>query len=160
MHIKKYRNFQKFYEQGLHFKCTGCGSCCGGAPGFVYLSEEDIINISEYLRIDKISFIKKYTIIVRIFGEKRLSLREKSNYDCIFLKDESCLIYQIRPYQCSSYPFWKKNVESEKSWHNVTRECKGVNNGKLYTKEDIDKIISETPNYNILKFKVTKNVKI
>jgi len=150
----------KYYEKGLKFKCIGCGSCCTGAPGFVYLSEKEIYDISRYLGISEILFIKQYTNVVRIFGEKRLSLREKSNYDCILLKDNRCSIYPVRPYQCRSYPFWKNNVESEKQWNRVAKECPGVNKGILYTKYEIESIINGIPDYNIKNFRIVIDAEI
>lgn len=159
MHNKE-KALQKFYDQGLKFECTGCGSCCTGASGFVYLSEKDICNIIHYLGIDVVKFIEHYTILVKIFGEKRLSLKEISNYDCIFFKDKKCTIYPVRPYQCRSYPFWKKNIESKKNWTCVSKECPGVNKGRLYTKFQIESIIADVPNYNINNFKGLIDVEI
>ena len=160
MYNKKQKSFKKFYEQGLRFECIGCGYCCTGAPGFVYLSEEDIKRIAQYIGINVSKFIKQYTTVVKISGEKRLSLKEKNNYDCIFYKNKKCTIYPVRPYQCRSYPFWKKNLESEVEWENVAKECPGVNRGKLYTKSQIENIVNDTPDYNIKNFKVIMDVEI
>ena len=73
---------EKFYTRGLQFECIRCGNCCTGAPGFVYLSEEDIASIAEFLQKDKKTLIQKYTRLVTMFGERRLSLTEKANFEC------------------------------------------------------------------------------
>ena len=148
-----------FCNNGLRFKCTGCGHCCTDEPGFVYLSEKDIKNIANFLGIDIPSFIKKYTIIVWIYGEKRLSLKEKDNYDCIFFENKRCIIYPVRPYQCSSYPFWRNNLKSKESWNRVAEECPGVNKGKFYSKLEIENVLSNTPDYNVENFRIINNVK-
>jgi hypothetical protein len=31
-----------WYKDGLRFTCTGCGDCCTGAPGYVWVNKEEI----------------------------------------------------------------------------------------------------------------------
>jgi Fe-S-cluster containining protein len=31
-----------WYKEGLRFKCTACGDCCTGAPGFVWVNKEEM----------------------------------------------------------------------------------------------------------------------
>ncbi|WP_296458322.1 hypothetical protein [Rubinisphaera sp.] len=38
-----------WYKDGLKFECTQCGNCCTGGPGAVWVSEEEIQAIAEYL---------------------------------------------------------------------------------------------------------------
>jgi len=137
-----------FYKNGLRFECKKCGSCCTGFPGYVYLSERNIKNISDFLMLDKISFLKKYTKTVVNSGKRFLSLIEKANYDCIFWYG-LCTIYKARPYQCMTFPFWKKHLISENEWNNLKKFCPGINNGKLYSKEKIENILNNPPDYNI-----------
>ena len=129
----------KWYNQGLKFSCKGCGKCCGGAPGYVWIDNTEITTISKHLKIEEKDFIKKYTrrIVYRI------SLKEQDNYDCIFLRDNKCMIYPVRPIQCQSYPWWDCNLKSQQSWDDAARTCKGMRDkkGKLYSKEEIQKII-------------------
>ena len=47
-----------WYKDGLQFKCTGCGKCCTGAPGAVWLKPHEIDTIAAYLKITKEEFIK------------------------------------------------------------------------------------------------------
>ena len=87
----------KWFKNGLYFKCQQCSDCCTGAPGYVWLTEKDIQNIIKFLNIEEKDFLKKYTRHVR----GQISLKELfPNYDCIFLKDRKCQIYQARPMQC------------------------------------------------------------
>ena len=140
-----------FYKKGLQFECIQCGKCCTGYPGFVYLSETDIKSISEYLHCDKRGFIKKYTKTVRYFYEERFSLNEKSNYDCIFW-DKICTIYPSRPHQCRTYPFWKRNLVSEREWNKTAKFCPGINRGQLYSFEEILMLSTKVLNYDIGRF--------
>lgn len=123
-----------FYQKGLCFKCQGCGSCCTGFPGFVWLKKNEIINISAYLKIDKNTFLKNYTF--QAYG--MVSLKEiKPSYDCIFFKDKKCQIYPVRPFQCIAFPFWPHNVESQESWQTLKKSCPGIDQGDLHPPEKI-----------------------
>ncbi len=145
-----------FYSNGLQFECTKCGKCCSGFPGYVYLSENDIKNILEYLKLDKVSMVKKYAKVINVFGEKRFSLIEKNNFDCIFF-DKICTIYHIRPYQCRAYPFWKRYLISQREWNKAGEFCKGINSGKIYSNEEIEAFLNNVPNYDITKFSLQFN---
>jgi Fe-S-cluster containining protein len=81
---------EPWYKDGLHFKCTGCGKCCTGAPGFVFLTDEDVEKLLQHLKISKKEFLKRYT---KSFNG-RLSLRDDTpNYGCIFLKEGKKLYF-------------------------------------------------------------------
>lgn len=114
---------EPWYKEGLHFKCTGCGKCCTGSPGYVWINEDEIANISEYLNITREEFLKKY--VRRCHG--RLALVEmKKNYDCVFLKDNRCQIYPVRPTQCKTFPYWPQNLHSQEAWEETAKECEGI----------------------------------
>ena len=140
-----------FYSRGLQFECLKCGNCCTGAPGFVYLSRADIASIANFLQKDYESFITEYTRVIRIFGERRLSLTERSNFDCVFW-NRTCIIYEARPYQCRSFPFWKRHLVSSREWDKVGERCPGINRGIVYTAETIDELLQGVPDYNLDHF--------
>ena len=139
------------YEKGLQFECTRCGKCCTGFPGFVYLSEPTIVSIAEYLNESINRFMIKYTKTVSVFHEKRFSLIEKPNYDCIFW-DDLCMIYPVRPYQCVAYPFWKRHLVSKREWEKAARFCPGINRGTVHSKSVIEELVQNVPDYDIRKF--------
>lgn len=114
-----------WYGKGLRFECTGCGKCCTGAPGVVFVSEEEIENIATYLKLNIKDIYIRY--IRRVNG--KLALVELSkNYDCIFLKDNKCTIYPVRPKQCKTFPWWPQNLSSEKDWQEASIYCEGIRN--------------------------------
>lgn len=57
------KNFDQFpwYQKGLRFKCTECGQCCTGAPGYVWVTEEEMSKMADFLKITKDLFKRKYT---------------------------------------------------------------------------------------------------
>ena len=112
-----------WYKEGLRFKCTGCGKCCTG-PGFVWLEEEDVENISKHLNLSKDEFFQKYT---RQTGFDTSLIDDPKSENCIFLSDQNtCDIYQARPLQCRTFPWWKGNLESPKAWEEAKERCEGI----------------------------------
>ncbi|MDF2577353.1 MAG: hypothetical protein K0S74_837 [Chlamydiales bacterium] len=134
-------NGDEWYKEGLRFKCTQCGRCCTGSPGYVWLTEEEMQAMAKYLDMSLTQFTQRY--VRKVNG--RFSLLEYANqeewgkYDCVFLKDNRCSIHPVRPKQCRTYPWWPENLASPKHWDKATLTCEGVNHpeGKLYNFEEI-----------------------
>jgi Fe-S-cluster containining protein len=127
-----------FYAQGLCFSCTRCSACCRFAPGYVFLSKTDVDILVSFLNMDYNEFIETYCRWINGYGGKaRLSLKEKANYDCIFWK-EGCTVYEGRPRQCRTFPFWPDILRSAKSWGNAARSCPGIGKGKRYDRSYIE----------------------
>jgi Fe-S-cluster containining protein len=112
-----------WYKDGLRFGCTQCGHCCTGSPGYVWVNETEIADMAEFLKISPDEFIKKYT---RKIGT-RLSLKEDSKtYDCVFLKGKLCQLYNHRPKQCRTFPWWPENLASPETWKEAATRCEGI----------------------------------
>jgi uncharacterized protein len=123
-----------WFRDGLSFECTRCGACCTGAPGFVWVSLEEIARLAEYRGEAIDQFTKRF---VRRVGD-RLSLIEKPGGDCIFWdKRVGCTVYPARPVQCQTWPFWPENLESPEAWEHVTRICPGSGQGQWFSLEEI-----------------------
>ncbi len=127
------RQESRWWNGGIAFSCTGCGKCCSGPPGVVWLDEETEEQIAEFLSLDLDTFRRRYTR--RVDG--RISLREETRwtteprleqvYDCIFLKEgKFCSVYPVRPIQCRTYPFWTDVMKSERSWKQESLRCEGI----------------------------------
>jgi hypothetical protein len=127
-----------FYQDGLRFECTRCDACCRHEPGYVFLSETDLLRLAEAKGLSRDSLIEKYCRTVQIGALRMLSLNEKPNFDCIFW-DNGCTVYDGRPLQCRSYPFWGSNVATEEAWQATAAVCPGANRGKLHRKKEIDR---------------------
>ena len=127
-----------FYDKGLSFECQRCLYCCSAEPGYVFLTQKDIDNAASFLGMDADRFIEVYCRYVDYGSYLMVSLKEKSNYDCIFLSESGCSIYQARPVQCRTYPFWKSNLESEAAWKNESGSCPGIGKGCRLSKNEIE----------------------
>ena len=112
-----------WYKEGLNFKCTGCGACCTGSPGYVWVSPSEVDALAKRLEISPEDFVKKYT---RRIGN-RLSLKEHATtFDCVFLKGNQCQVYEDRPEQCRTFPWWPENLSSKGAWQEAAERCEGI----------------------------------
>ncbi len=124
-----------WYESGLAFECTQCGDCCTGAPGAVWVNDEELTAIAAELG--------KPLGEVRLLHTKlmggRWSLRDYPNGDCVFLDPQTrrCQVYSARPMQCRTWPFWPSNIETKDSWKMTCDRCPGSGVGALHTLEVI-----------------------
>lgn len=126
----------KWYAEGLKFKCTGCGDCCSGAPGYVWLNKAEIAEMAAVKKMEVVDFEEQFVRSVGI----RKSLVEYDNGDCVFLDSESrkCTVYDARPRQCRTWPFWDSTVKNEAAWEETCEVCPGSGKGKLYSLEHIE----------------------
>lgn len=121
-----------WYRDGLRFECSRCGACCAGEPGYVWITREEITALAGLLGIDEEELARRY---LRRVG-RRLSLIEKPGGACVFY-DDGCTVYEVRPRQCRTFPFWAENLESRRAWTDAQRACPGVDSGRLYSLERI-----------------------
>jgi Fe-S-cluster containining protein len=127
---------QPFYRGGLRFSCRRCSICCRHEPGFVFLSAPDVKQLAKSLEMEYTVFVQSYCRWVPSpGGGVQLSLVEKANYDCIFW-DEGCNVYENRPLQCRTFPFWDSAVYSDTAWNSTG--CPGINRGELHGREYIE----------------------
>src|SRR5438445_2470108 len=121
-----------WYQDGLRFRCTRCGHCCTGEPGFVWVNEAEIAAIAKH-RGETVEQV----LALHIRPADR-SLREKPNGDCIFYdKTAGCTIYPVRPRQCRTWPFWESNVATPEAWQRTCEGCPGAGQGELIPAEEI-----------------------
>lgn len=113
-----------WYRDGLRFGCTECGQCCTGSAGYVWLDEQEIAALASHLHVSKEEFLQKYTRYA--FGRVAL-LEHPTTFDCVFLKGKKCTVYQTRPKQCRTFPWWSENLSSPEDWEQAARRCEGIN---------------------------------
>jgi len=127
-----------WYSSGLAFECTQCGNCCSGpTAGYVWVTETEILSLASAIGMaDQLEeFENKFTRRVGM----QTSLVEYSDGDCIFLhpKTRTCSVYESRPVQCRTWPFWKSNLGTPKAWGQAAKNCPGCNQGRLYSLNEI-----------------------
>ncbi|HPO48761.1 MAG TPA: YkgJ family cysteine cluster protein [Spirochaetota bacterium] len=134
---KKYLKTLKNIEN-TDFSCQKCSNCCRIEPGAVFLTEEDVIRIAKNLKLPVLTFLKECCRSLEKDGKFVAALKERANYDCVFWND-GCLIYEDRPLQCKTFPFWPFLIENKKLMEEERKRCKGIGvKGILSFEEKLD----------------------
>jgi len=125
-----------WYHEGLRFQCTGCGNCCTGEPGHVWVNRAEIEALAHAAGLDLAEFEASF---VRSVG-KRKSLIELSGGDCVFFDrlTHRCKVYALRPRQCRTWPFWQSNLRILADWQQTCRACPGSGKGPTVKLEQIE----------------------
>lgn len=125
-----------WYADGLQFECSQCGDCCSGEPGYVFVDESEIEALLVETKLEREEFEKKF---LRRVG-RDYSLKEYPDGDCIFLdpKSRRCLVYNARPIQCRTWPFWDSTLAGPTDWKETCEACPGAGKGKMYSFEEIE----------------------
>ena len=132
-------------KPGLQFQCTMCGNCCSGPPGLVRFTQQEAQRIADHLEISIDDFADRYTQLTPLGPSLAEKPGPESNtHDCIFLDRTAipgkavCSIYQHRPSQCRTWPFWPRTLRSRNDWNWHARNiCPGMNTGNHYTPQQI-----------------------
>ena len=135
-------NKAPWYIAGLHFECRQCGSCCSGpAEGYIWVTKPEIKLIADFLKIPAEQLRKEY---LKRAGLRTTVIEDPVTKDCIFLQTikghKQCVIYPVRPNQCRIWPFWPANLANPAAWNEAAQKCDGINHGKLYSFDQIQKI--------------------
>jgi Fe-S-cluster containining protein len=125
-----------WYKDGLRFGCLRCGGCCSGFSGTVRVTDDEISTLARRLDLPEAAFRNSYT---RSVGGGVISLIEKENKDCIFFdKEQGCTVYEDRPRQCRTWPFWRSNIYAPERWKRGAERCPGMNRGSLHSADLIE----------------------
>lgn len=123
---------KQWFAGGLRFECLACGACCGGEEGHIWVTDDDVARMARALGTGAEEFSGRH---VKDVGDRK-SLREKENGDCV-MYEKGCRVYEARPAQCASWPFWTGNLESEERWREVEAACPGIGKGRRHSAAEI-----------------------
>lgn len=121
----------------VRFECQGSGRCCvtHGESGYVYLTRSDARRLAEHLQLSATALRRRYGRLV----EGRLALKDAPGGEaCIFLSDRRCQVYEARPTQCRTWPFWPELLNARRWSAEVASFCPGAGQGRLWTREEIE----------------------
>lgn len=128
---------------GLRFGCTMCGNCCSGPSGYVLVDDQETAALAARLKMSVQEFVEGYThqmLRGRSLNERR---REDGSLDCVFLDRESipgraiCGVYEDRPKQCRTWPFWSSVIRDRAAWDRASKRCPGIGKGVLVSPDEI-----------------------
>lgn len=85
---------------GKNFECVKCGACCKW-DGIVVLVDSDINRLAEFLKTDRKKFLSEYTTTK---GSDVVLLDKSGTQECVFLEDNKCKVWDVKPRQCADFP--------------------------------------------------------
>ncbi len=133
---------EKTKETPRRFACTGCGKCCTGDPRryWIETTRAEQQRIAQYLGISMAWLRRRY--VVREPGAEGLTMRGGR---CNFLDGGNrCRIYEVRPTQCRTYPFWPELLSSRSAWRQEAKRCEGIGQGETIATDLIKKILKRS----------------
>jgi Fe-S-cluster containining protein len=131
-----------FWSEGIRFECQGTGRCCTsrGEYGYIYLTIEDRRRLAARLGMRTSAFTRRHCATT----DGHVHLKDP-DADCRFLEGTRCTVYEARPAQCRTWPFWPENMNA-RVWHGeIVRFCPGIGKGRLYTRDEIARLLREDP---------------
>ncbi len=116
----------KPFLKKVHFYCIqDCVNCCSLSGGYVYHTLEEAKKIASFLAMKETDYLNWFTREI----DNHLCLVDGDDENCIFLEDNACSIYAVRPMQCRTYPFWPENIKDADSWALTRKDCPGIGKG-------------------------------
>jgi len=75
-------------------------------------------------------------------GAAFIALKKMDNGDCIFLKDNLCMIHPVRPAVCRSFPFTFTESGGDLSWGLSAKKeiCPGLGTGPQVSENEIEEL--------------------
>ncbi len=118
------------YPMNIRFHCTRCTTCCGDTETktrHIFTLKDEAKAISEVISKP----IKSFADLRK--GHEPYGYEMKKNEDgkCVFLEDDKCAIYNVRPLICRYYPFELKSQEDGQYAFHYTTECLGLGSGRI-----------------------------
>ncbi|MEM2490670.1 MAG: YkgJ family cysteine cluster protein [Candidatus Bathyarchaeia archaeon] len=126
------------FPEGVRWRCKKCGMCCGDTSDRkrrILAMEYEVDSISRFTGLEADAFSYPtgrglYTHAIR-----------KVNGVCVFLKEGSCSIYDVRPLVCVFYPF-SMSLRNGRLRFELTKErCPGIGEGEVLGREYFEELL-------------------
>ena len=124
-------------ERGLRFECTQCGKCCWtrGEYSHVYMTDADVASLAAALGMPVAEARERFTFR----DENGWTELDFTGGRCVMLDAETnlCKVYESRPTQCRTFPFWPELIRRGAWTGEAKRICEGVGNGRVVPKDEV-----------------------
>jgi Fe-S-cluster containining protein len=104
-----------------------------GSDGYVWVKPDEVRALAELLGMTVHAFGTRY---VRRVGA-RLALVDGPGGDCVFLSAKTCSVYEARPVQCRTYPWWSDNLADPGAWGVAATQCEGIHEAAPLVAADV-----------------------
>lgn len=124
------------YPKNVHFSCTKCGLCCGDTAKkkrHILLLEKEAELLKAHTKQEISAFADKIPEKVPYVFEMH-----KTSGKCVFLKNNQCTIYEVRPLICRFYPFEMSTDKNGVYKFRATDECPAVSCNNADGEENLD----------------------
>jgi len=142
----------------LRFECTKCGACCRDEFLLVTVTGSDIVKIAAVLGLGPDEMLKaldfyvmsndqstpvgleKFPSVSTEGGLTFVALKKMENGECVFLKEDLCMIHPVRPVVCRSFPFVFDEADGHRTWGLSAKKeiCPGLGTGPQVSEDEID----------------------
>ena len=121
----------------MNFECQeSCkGKCCKlnreAEKSFIFLSETEAHQIAMISgeRIEQFAILAEFdSTRFTKKKSKQWYLNNSGLAACRFFKKGKCSIYDFRPTQCATFPYWPENM-TKKGWKQIGEFCPGIDKG-------------------------------
>jgi Fe-S-cluster containining protein len=131
-------NFE--YPTALRFRCIKCGICCGDTSEKV---RHILLLGTEAEQIAAATSQQISEFAVQTEGKEPYGYEMRKtaeNGKCVFLENNRCTIYTLRPLICRFYPFELKITARKKYQFLYTNECPSICKGKTLNKDYFEEL--------------------
>ena len=132
------RTKKRLFPNGIRFQCQRSGKCCRsrGSYSYIYFSLKDRQRLAKHLNLPTRSITRRF--MKKTDGLFHLKQPDKR---CPFLTASGCSIYEARPTQCRTWPFWPENMKRKVWEEEIAPLCEGIGKGRLYSPEEVTSLI-------------------
>jgi Fe-S-cluster containining protein len=130
------------YPKNVRFKCERCALCCGDTKNRV----RSILLLrieAERISHKTLKSVDDFTEKIEGFEPYLYRMKKTKDGKCIFLKNNLCSIYQIRPLICMFYPFELKEAGSDRHIFAYTDECSAIGKGSKLKRGYFERLFKE-----------------
>jgi len=142
------------------FECTKCGACCRDEFLLVTVTGSDIVRIAAVLGLSPNEMLKvldfyvvsdgaptpigldKFPSVATEGGLSFIALKKMENGECIFLKENLCMIHPVRPAVCRSFPFVFDESDGQRTWGLSAKKeiCPGLGTGPQASEIELEEL--------------------
>jgi Fe-S-cluster containining protein len=131
------------YPPSVNFVCERCAICCGDTE---VRTRRILVLKLEAERISKKTGKSIADFADRTVGSEPYAyeMRKDTSGKCVFLRNNTCSIYRIRPLICTFYPFELRPTGTNTFVFSYTDECPSIGRGPEVKKEYFKKLFAKS----------------